>query len=96
MALRKTKCSGPGAVRATLSSLVVVAWTWQAPARAVAQEGFTETALQAPSLSEPERGSIAGTLSRTSFAPTSLSRGTFALPAPLALPEQRIRPTAPI
>ncbi|HUQ02576.1 MAG TPA: RHS repeat-associated core domain-containing protein [Kofleriaceae bacterium] len=56
--------------------------------RATAQV-FQDRLVQAPSLSAPERGSVAGTLAGLSFAPGGLSQGGFALPLPVSAPGER-------
>ena len=50
---------------------------------------FEDRLVQAPTLRAPERGSLAGALSRTAFGPGDLARGTFGLPLPIAAPDVR-------
>src|SRR5687767_10790002 len=55
---------------------------------------FKDSLVQAPSLARPERGSVAGSLSRLSFGPTELLRGTFTLPSAIMFPGERGAPMA--
>jgi RHS repeat-associated protein len=60
------------------------------PAVAAAQTATSlDARVQAPQLSAPERGSLAGQYARTAFGPADVSRGGFQLPAPLAAPSER-------
>ncbi|WP_375772823.1 FG-GAP-like repeat-containing protein [Archangium gephyra] len=45
--------------------------------------------VQAPELSAPQRGSLAGQLASTAFGPADVSRGGFQLPIPFQLPTER-------
>lgn len=45
--------------------------------------------VQPPSIGQPERGSIAGSLSKLAFGPGSLSRGLYALPLGIDAPGER-------
>jgi RHS repeat-associated protein len=70
----------PGAALAALTALAL-------PARAA--EVAQDVLVQAPTLSAPRRGSIAGSLSRLSFGAADLARGAFGLPLPIELPDAR-------
>jgi YD repeat-containing protein len=59
-------------------------------------QAFKDSLVQAPSIARPERGSIAGSLSKLSFGPAELARGTFDLPSPFALPIERGAPLVSI
>jgi len=50
---------------------------------------FQGSLVQNPDMGQPKRGSIAGALSRLAFGPGDLARGTYALPLPVELPDQR-------
>lgn len=50
---------------------------------------FQDQLVQPPSIGQPARGSIAGSLSRLAFGPSSLSRGTYAIPLPVETPSER-------
>src|ERR1700754_1927856 len=50
---------------------------------------FQDSLVQAPSLAAPQRGSVAGTLSRLAFGPGDLDRGAFNLPLPIDVPGER-------
>ena len=50
---------------------------------------FQDALVQAPSMGAPQRGSLAGTLSKLAFGPGDLARGTYALPLPVTLPDDR-------
>jgi hypothetical protein len=50
---------------------------------------FTDTAVQAPALKAPERGSVAGSLSALSVGPGDLVRGSYSLALPVQLPGER-------
>jgi RHS repeat-associated protein len=54
-----------------------------------AASAFQDVLVQAPSIGTPQRGSLAGTLSKLAFGPGDLARGTYALPLPVALPSDR-------
>jgi hypothetical protein len=45
--------------------------------------------VQAPEVSRPERGSLAGAYAGVAFGAADLSRGSFSLPSPFALPSAR-------
>jgi RHS repeat-associated protein len=57
--------------------------------RSATAQVFQDRLVQAPSLSAPERGSVAGTLAGLSFDPGGLSQGGFALPLPVSAPADR-------
>ncbi|GEL69681.1 RHS repeat-associated core domain-containing protein [Myxococcus virescens] len=48
--------------------------------------------VQAPELSEPRRGSLAGQLASITFGPADVSRGAFSLPGPFSFPTERGAP----
>ena len=50
---------------------------------------FQDTLVQPPSIGSPQRGSLAGTMSRLAFGPGDLSRGAYSLPLPIELPTDR-------
>jgi hypothetical protein len=50
---------------------------------------FADRLVQAPHLTPPERGSVRGTLSGVAFTAADLSRGSFQLPLPVAVPTER-------
>ncbi|OJH38634.1 hypothetical protein BON30_20570 [Cystobacter ferrugineus] len=52
--------------------------------------------LQAPQLSAPQRGSLAGQLAHTAFGPADVSRGAFSLPSAFSVPEDRGALLAPL
>lgn len=56
---------------------------------AAAQPSFYDAKVQAPQLSAPKPGSIAGEYAQTAFGPADVSRGGFALPGPFKAPEDR-------
>jgi RHS repeat-associated protein len=58
-------------------------------ARAAWGQPFDDTLVQAPTLEQPQRGSIAGTLSKTSLGPSDLLRGSFVLGLSVEVPEER-------
>src|SRR5687767_3300823 len=60
-----------------------------APSPAGAAAPFQDLLVQPPSIGQPERGSIAGSLARLSFGPADLARGAFALPLPIEVPGAR-------
>ncbi|GHG73885.1 FG-GAP-like repeat-containing protein [Comamonas sp. JC664] len=45
--------------------------------------------VQAPELSAPQRGSLAGQLASVTFGPADVSRGAFSLPSPFSFPTER-------
>lgn len=53
---------------------------------------FSDFLVQPPRLAAPERGSVAGELSRLGFEPGNLARGDYSLPMPIALPGERGAP----
>ena len=54
-----------------------------------AAQSFKDVLVQAPTVPQPERGSVVGSLSKLSFGPGDLPRGTFGLQSPLDLPKGR-------
>ena len=70
--------------RALAALTAVCAWSGTAAA-----DPFQDQLVQAPSLGSPQRGSLAGTLSKLAFGPGDLSRGAYALPLPIDLPTDR-------
>ncbi len=50
---------------------------------------FQDQLVQAPSIGQPQRGSIAGSLSKLSFGAADLARGAYSLPLPVEVPDQR-------
>lgn len=50
---------------------------------------FQDVLVQAPSIGTPQRGSLAGTLSKLAFGPSDLARGAYALPLPIDTPTDR-------
>ena len=56
---------------------------------AAAAPPFQDWLVQPPSIGAPQRGSLAGTLSRVAFGPGDLARGTFVLPLPIDTPSDR-------
>jgi RHS repeat-associated protein len=64
------------------------------PAAAPAQAVFKDSLVQAPQLSPPQRGSLAGQYARVAFGPADVSRGGFALDSPYDAPEERGAPGA--
>ena len=50
---------------------------------------FQDLLVQPPSIGTPQRGSLAGTLSRLAFGPGDLARGAFVLPLPIDAPGDR-------
>jgi RHS repeat-associated protein len=50
---------------------------------------FSDTLVQAPSLAQPQRGSLAGSLSKLAYGASDLARGSFQLPLAVEVPEQR-------
>ncbi len=71
--------------RIALATLVAVC----AGSSPAAAQPFQDALVQAPSLGAPQRGSLAGTLSKLAFGPGDLSRGTYTLPLPIDLPGDR-------
>jgi RHS repeat-associated protein len=74
--------------RNTLSCLAV-ALTIVTAVREGRAQPFQDVLVQSPSLAPPQRGSLAGTLSRLTFGPGDLARGTFKLPLPIDAPSDR-------
>ena len=64
--------------------------TLAVPAFAHAQ--FAESLVRAPSLHPPEAASLAGAYAKTAFGAADVARGTFSLPGPFVLPEERAVP----
>ncbi|MCU0682317.1 MAG: hypothetical protein MUF34_08700 [Polyangiaceae bacterium] len=58
-------------------------------ASAAAAAPTKDLLVQAPSIGQPTRGSIAGSLSRLAFGPAALARGAYSLPLPLSAPAER-------
>ncbi|WP_437972808.1 RHS repeat-associated core domain-containing protein [Sorangium sp. So ce295] len=56
---------------------------------AAAAGPFKDQLVQPPSIAQPERGSIAGSLSRLAFGPSALARGAYSLPLPIDAPAER-------
>lgn len=50
---------------------------------------FQDLLVQAPSIGTPQRGSLAGSLSKLALGPGDLARGTFSLPLPISVPTDR-------
>jgi len=50
---------------------------------------FQDTLVQPPSIGLPQRGSIAGALSKLSFGAADLARGAYSLPLPIEVPRER-------
>ena len=50
---------------------------------------FQDVLVQPPNLAPPQRGSLAGTLSRVAFGAGDLARGAFKLPLPIDAPGER-------
>jgi RHS repeat-associated protein len=50
---------------------------------------FQDSLVQPPSLGAPQRGTLAGTLSRLAFGPGDLDRGAFVLPLAIDAPSER-------
>src|SRR6266545_455486 len=65
---------------------IAMALGWSIPAWA---GPFDDTLVQPPSLGQPQRGSIAGSLSGTAFGPADLKRGSFRLGLPIDAPGAR-------
>lgn len=73
------------------AALLVLAGTMTQLLPASAQT-FSDFLVQPPRLAAPERGSVAGELSRLGFEPGNLARGDYNLPMPIALPSGRGAP----
>lgn len=58
------------------------------PAAAQTQP-FADARVQPPKLGAPQRGSLVGQYAQTAFGPSDVTRGTFSLPSPFAVPEER-------
>src|SRR5262249_59651346 len=54
-----------------------------------AQIPFSDSMVQPPQLSSPERGSLIGQLARVEFGPGDLARGAFTLGSPFSVPTDR-------
>src|SRR5262245_41780168 len=50
---------------------------------------FQDQLVQAPSIGQPERGSIAGSLSKLAFGAADMARGAYSLPLPIEVPQER-------
>ncbi|SEK79639.1 RHS repeat-associated core domain-containing protein [Stigmatella aurantiaca] len=50
---------------------------------------FADAQVQAPTLAAPQRGSLVGQYAQTAFGPADVVRGTFTLPSPFTVPEDR-------
>jgi RHS repeat-associated protein len=59
------------------------------PRTASSATTFQDQLVQPPSIGQPQRGSLAGTLSRLAFGPGDLAQGTFKLPLALSTPSDR-------
>jgi hypothetical protein len=70
-------------------ALVALATLSAAPAGLASAGPFQDQLVQAPSIGTPQRGSLAGTLSKLAIGPGDLARGAFALPLPIDLPTDR-------
>jgi RHS repeat-associated protein len=70
-----------------LATVVITAMAAVAPT--VAAAPFQDALVQTPTLTPPQRGSLAGTLSRLAFGPGDLARGAFQLALPIELPGDR-------
>lgn len=76
--------------RARLAALLVVLATLLVSAASHAQSAtYADYMVQAPELSAPERGSVAGQYASLAFAPGDLVRGAFSLPLPIDVPQER-------
>ncbi|WP_437966603.1 RHS repeat-associated core domain-containing protein [Sorangium sp. So ce260] len=73
--------------RRTMAALTGLAFTVGTGAAAAAP--FKDQLVQPPSIGQPERGSIAGSLSRLAFGPSSLARGVHSVPLPIDAPSER-------
>jgi YD repeat-containing protein len=71
-------------IRLTLATAMIGALAAQSAAAP-----FQDSMVQTPNLSAPQRGSLAGTLSRLAFGPGDLDRGAFTLPLPIDTPTAR-------
>lgn len=69
-----------------LAAALAVAGTTARDGRA---QPFQDVLVQPPNLAPPQRGSLTGTLSRLTFGPGDLARGTFKLPLPIDAPADR-------
>ncbi|HEX3764220.1 MAG TPA: FG-GAP-like repeat-containing protein [Kofleriaceae bacterium] len=77
------------ALHKTLISLAAALAVAGGAAGEVRAQPFQDMLVQPPNLAPPQRGSLAGTLSRLSFGPGDLARGTFKLPLPIDAPGDR-------
>jgi RHS repeat-associated protein len=50
---------------------------------------FQDVLVQPPSIGDPQRGSVAGSLSKLAFGPADLARGAYSLPLPIEVPGER-------
>ncbi len=72
---------------AGLVSAVLTAAVAATPSQAATP--FQDVLVQPPNLAPPQRGSLAGTLSRVTFGAGDLSRGAYKLPLPIDAPSER-------
>jgi RHS repeat-associated protein len=80
----------PGGGGTAMRALVLAAIVGAVPLWASGQtSSATDAKVQAPELKAPERGSVAGQLSKTVFGPADVARGSYTLPAPLTAPTER-------
>lgn len=70
-------------------ALVAVAVACATSQGVAAAQTFQDVLVQAPSIGTPQRGSLAGTLSKLTFGPSDLARGSYALPLPIEVPTER-------
>jgi hypothetical protein len=75
--------------RALCAIATVAASSLRAPA--AWSSTFQDVLVQPPSLAQPQRGSLAGTLSRTTFGAGDLARGAYKLPLAVDAPSERGR-----
>src|SRR5438034_7527677 len=74
-----------------------LAWTLGIPAAALLAGAsnvahaapFQDVLVQPPSIGQPQRGSIAGSLSQLNLGAGDLARGAYSLPLPIEAPGQR-------
>lgn len=78
----------PAKARLLLVAGAAVAFVATAAPAAFSQP-FNDRLVQPASLAAPERGSVKGPLSELAFAPSALGRGSFQLPLPIAVPQER-------
>jgi hypothetical protein len=75
-------------LRGQLGLFVTVTAVTAASASPAAAQ-FKDQLVQAPKLSAPERGSVAGALAGIGFTASELARGAFRLPLPISTPQAR-------